>query len=98
MPNVGHENQPSYTAVTAGVATVGTTAAALPATAGGLVYLKAAAGNAGTITLGGSGVTDGAGWTLAAGEASPPLVLSTLTAMYAVADQSGQELEYLVQS
>lgn len=98
--NVGFENQAVYTAAATGVVAVGNVSAVqLPGTGAGLVFLKAGAGNAGTITLGGSsGVTAGQGWNLAAGDVTPPLPLNTLSQLWAIADQAGQSLEYVVMS
>lgn len=94
MPNVGPENTPTYDRAASGVVTVGATAAQLPSTGAGRVIVRAAGGNTGTITLGGSGVTSLGGLTLSAGQ-SQTLDINNLNMLYAIASGAGQSLEYL---
>ena len=97
--NNGYDNQPLYTSASVQVATVGTSAAALPATGGGFVKLRARPGNAANITIGSSSsVTDGNGWTLEPGDELGPIVLENLNQLYAISGTAGQKLEILIQS
>lgn len=100
MANVGQENVPTYTAFVSGVTDVGATAVQVLAGAGrtGVAYLRAAAANSGTVTIGASGVTSLGGFTLSAGEQSPPILLNDLSLLFAIASASGQKLEYFIQS
>lgn len=98
MPNVGHENQPSFTALQTGKVAVGVIEVQLGATitaGAGIVILKATTGNSGTITLGSAGLASGDGYVLAAGQ-SITLTMDKLDAVYALASAAAQGLEYLV--
>lgn len=99
MPNVGHENQPTYTQFASGVVTVGGTEVQLSALAGmkGVITLRAASANSGTVTIGATGLSSLGGFTLAAGQQSPPLYLDTPGSLYAIASASSQKLEYFAQ-
>lgn len=93
--NVGHENQPNYDGASIPAALAVTNNAGgvqLPATNGGLYYLR----NAGStnITLGTSAsLTAGTGYTLTPGDVSPPIVLKSLALLWAIATTSPSTLE-----
>jgi hypothetical protein len=99
MPNVGHENQPTYTNFLSGVVTIGGTEVQLTALAGvsGTVTLRAASANSGTVTIGTTGLSSLGGFTLAAGQQSPPIQLNNAGALYAIASASSQKIEYFTQ-
>jgi hypothetical protein len=93
--NVGHENQPTYDGAAVQQLTVGVTAVQLPATDGGVAYLRAKDAD---ITLGSSNaVTAGGGFTIASGTTSPPVTLTSLALLWAITTGAGKTLEILVQ-
>ena len=93
----GIDGTPSFTGIASGVATVGTTEVQLPATPPGVITLRAAGANSGTITIGVTGLSSLGGLTLSAGQ-MVTLYLNNLNIVYAIASGSGQKLEYLAQS
>jgi len=80
--------------------TVGTTAVQLSNVtipSGFSVVVKALAGNTGKVYIGLSSVTTSNGYELSAGEEAPPLQISNLNVLYAVADAAGQKICYIVE-
>lgn len=96
MPsNIGPENQPVYNQFKSAAINVTGTAAALTDIACGLCCLKARSTNTQRITLGIAGVTDGAGWTLAAGESTLWLPIDNLSRIVAISASGTQVLEVI---
>lgn len=99
MPNVGFENFPLFSVFATESIDIDAAAEALPDHGPGMYFLRAHPDNTGTVTLGSSSsVTDGAGYTMAAGDVVGPLALNNLNLVYAIGSAANQVLEVLKQS
>ena len=95
LHNFGPENQPVYNRFAVSKVTV-STVAQLSAQACGLCLLHAAPANTQRITLGGDNtVTDGVGFTLAAGESTPWIPIDNLNRIWVIAASGSQTLEII---
>jgi len=83
------------TAVVAGQQTIGVGEVALATATARRFRIRALIGNTGTIFLGPTGVTTATGYPLEAGDVTPPLELSNLNVVKAIASAAGQGLAYL---
>ena len=91
--NIGDENQAIFDSALVTQLTVGTSAVQLPATPGGIAYLRAKDAD---ITLGSSNaVTAGAGFTIPSGTTSPLLPLNSLSQLWAITTGASKTLEIL---
>lgn len=93
----GFENQVLFTDLVSGVIDIGTTAATCGLTGAGVVTFRAASANSGTVTIGKSDVSTLAGFTLVAGQQSPPIALTDMSILWCDASAASQKLEYLIQ-
>jgi len=79
------------------------TAVQLPNLAGSMIYIKALSSNAGSVYVGGAGVTVPNGSTdttsgieLDAGQMLGPLPLDNLNNLYIICDNAGDDITYMV--
>jgi hypothetical protein len=93
-----------FTEIVTGEVSGSTTAKVLPTiVSAGLLHIIAAKDNAGTIYVGGAGVTvpDGttdvtSGYPLAAGESMPPINIDTLNRLYFIGTAATDDLIYFI--
>lgn len=95
----------AFNTTTSGEVQGGTTAFQLPSVSCSYVNIKAATGNSGNVYLGGAGVTvpDGStdttsGFVLDAGQETGWLPIENLDNLYAICDNNGDDLTYMILS